>query len=75
MKLTLTDAAIAFLADKGFDEKLGARPLKRAIQRYLEDPLSEKILLSAFTTGDEIAVDLDASGEELSLEVASPTTT
>ncbi|MCH7565150.1 MAG: ATP-dependent Clp protease ATP-binding subunit, partial [Gemmatimonadetes bacterium] len=75
LKLTLTDAAIAFLADKGFDEKLGARPLKRAIQRYLEDPLSEKILLSAFTTGDEIAVDLDASGEELSLEVASPTTT
>ncbi len=75
LKLTLTDAAVAFLADKGYDEKLGARPLKRAIQRYLEDPLSEKILVSAFTTGDEIAVDLDAGGKELSLEAASPTTT
>ncbi|GMR13067.1 MAG: ATP-dependent protease ATP-binding subunit ClpC [Gemmatimonadota bacterium] len=75
LKLTLTDAAVDFLADKGYDQKFGARPLKRAIQRYLEDPLSEKILVSAFTTGDEISVDLDAGGEELSLEVASPTTT
>lgn len=75
LKLTLTDAAVAFLADKGYDERFGARPLKRAIQRYLEDPLSEKILVSAFTTGDEIVVDLDAGGEELSLEVASHTTT
>ncbi len=75
LTLTLTDAAVGFLADKGYDQKFGARPLKRAIQRYLEDPLSEKILISAFTTGDEISVDLDAGGEELSLEAASPTTT
>ena len=75
LKLTLTEAAVDFLADKGYDQKFGARPLKRAIQRYLENPLSEKILISAFTAGDEIAVDLDASGEELSLEAASPTTT
>ena len=75
LSLTLTDAAVAFLVDKGYDQKFGARPLRRAIQRHLEDPLSEKILLSAFSAGDEIAVDLDANGEELSLEAASPTTT
>ena len=75
LRLTLTDAAVGFLVEKGYDPKFGARPLKRAIQRYLEDPLSEKILVSAFSTGDEIAVDLDAGGEELSLEAASPTTT
>ena len=75
LSLNLTDAAVAFLVDKGYDVKFGARPLKRAIQRYLEDPLSEKILVSAFSAGDEIVVDLDAGGEELSMEAASPTTT
>ena len=75
LRLTLTAAAVDFLVEKGYDPKFGARPLKRAIQRYLEDPLSEKILVSAFSTGDEILVDLDGGGEELSLEAASPTTT
>ena len=43
--LKLTDAATEFLVTHGYDEKFGARPLKRAIQRYIEDPLSEKILV------------------------------
>lgn len=43
-KLTLTDAVKDFLIEKGFDEKMGARPLNRAIQRYIEDPLSDEIL-------------------------------
>ena len=64
-----------FLVEKGFDEKFGARPLRRAIQRYLEDPLSEKILLAEFAAGDEIGVDVDGGGEELSLAAASPTKT
>ena len=59
--------------ERGFDEKVGARPLRRAIQKYLEDPLSEKILLAEFVAGDEIGVDLDAGGEELSLGAVSPT--
>jgi ATP-dependent Clp protease ATP-binding subunit ClpC len=75
LSLRLTDAAIRFLVDRGFDVKFGARPLRRAIQRYLEDPLSEKILLAEFAAGDEIGVDVDADGEELSLGAASPTKT
>jgi ATP-dependent Clp protease ATP-binding subunit ClpC len=75
LALTLTDAAIGFLVEKGYDEKFGARPLRRAIQRYLEDPLSEKILLSEFAPGDEIVVDVDADGEGLSMGAPSQTTT
>ncbi len=73
LALRLTDAAVEFLVERGFDEKFGARPLRRAIQKYLEDPLSEKILLAEFVAGDEISVDLDAGGEELSLGAVSPT--
>ncbi|MEZ4424058.1 MAG: ATP-dependent Clp protease ATP-binding subunit [Gemmatimonadota bacterium] len=72
MSLRLTDPAVAFLVDRGYDEKFGARPLRRAIQRYLEDPLSEKILLGEFSSGDEIEVGVDDSGEALSMRVASP---
>jgi ATP-dependent Clp protease ATP-binding subunit ClpC len=75
MTLTLTDEAIALLVDKGYDQKFGARPLKRAIQRYLEDPLSEKILQSDFTAGDEIEVSMDPAGDHLFLKAASPTKT
>ena len=56
LTLKLTDDAIDFLIEHGYDEKYGARPIKRAIQKYLEDPLSEKILLSEFSAGDEVAV-------------------
>ncbi len=75
LSLSLTDAAVEFLVEKGFDEKFGARPLRRAIQRYLEDALSEKILLAEFDAGDEIGVDVDSGGEELSLGAPSPTKT
>jgi ATP-dependent Clp protease ATP-binding subunit ClpC len=71
MTLRLTDAAVAFLVERGYDEKFGARPLKRAIQRFLEDPLSEKILVAEFTPGDEIEVDVDDDGEALSLRAGS----
>lgn len=73
--LTLTAEAIDFLVDKGYDEKFGARPLKRAIQRYLEDPLSEKILIAEFSAGDEIEVGLVESGDGLSLRVGAHTKT
>jgi ATP-dependent Clp protease ATP-binding subunit ClpC len=71
MTLRLTDAAVEFLVDHGYDEKFGARPLKRAIQRYLEDPLSEKILVAEFSAGDEIEVDVDDDGEALLLRTGS----
>ncbi len=75
MTLMLTPEAIDHLVVQGYDERYGARPLKRAIRRLLEDPLSERILMAEFTTGDEIEVGLAENGSELSLGVASPTKT
>ena len=75
LTLTLTDEAISFLADRGYDEAFGARPLRRAIQRYLEDPLSEKILLAEFSAGDEIEVDVASEGEKLEFRVPSSSKT
>jgi ATP-dependent Clp protease ATP-binding subunit ClpC len=75
MTITLTDEAVAFLVEQGYDEKFGARPLKRAIQRYLEDPLSERILVADFSVGDEIEVDVDEDGKGLTLQAGSKTKT
>jgi len=72
MTIRLTDAAVDFLVEEGYDEKYGARPLRRAIQKYLEDPLSEKILTAEFSAGDEIEVDADPDGDDLILRAASP---
>src|SRR5689334_1692035 len=74
LTLKLTESASAFLVKHGYDEKFGARPLKRAIQKYIEDPLSEKILLAEFSKGDEIEVDLPAAGEKLEFRVMSGST-
>jgi ATP-dependent Clp protease ATP-binding subunit ClpC len=75
LSIRLTDEAVHFLVEKGYDEKFGARPLKRAIQRYLEDPLSEKILLAEFSAGDEIEVAFDPDGDGLILQAGSTTKT
>ena len=63
--IRLTPAATDFLVEHGYDQNYGARPLKRAIQKYIEDPLSEKILLAEFTRTDEIEVDVAPDGERL----------
>jgi ATP-dependent Clp protease ATP-binding subunit ClpC len=60
--LELTDAAKDLLAEKGYDPQLGARPLRRSIQRMVEDPVSEKILFKEFRAGETIIVDA-AEGE------------
>jgi ATP-dependent Clp protease ATP-binding subunit ClpC len=73
LTLKLTDAASAFLVKNGYDEKYGARPLKRAIQRFIEDPLSEKILLAEFSPGDEIEVDIAPEGDRLEFRVLTAT--
>jgi ATP-dependent Clp protease ATP-binding subunit ClpC len=75
LTLRLTDPAVGFLVDKGYDEKFGARPLRRAIQRFLEDPLSEKILVSEFSPGDEIEVDVTEEGDALKFRVPSSSKT
>ena len=64
--IELTEAAKDYLARSGYDPSLGARPLRRAIQRFVEDPLSEKILWKEYQAGDLIIVDAekDELGEE-----------
>jgi ATP-dependent Clp protease ATP-binding subunit ClpC len=74
LTLKLTAPASDFLVGKGYDEAFGARPLKRSIQRYIEDPLSEKILLGEFAKGDEIEVDLAPEKDKLEFRVAASTT-
>ena len=74
LTLKLSDAGSDFLAKNGFDEMYGARPLKRAIQRYIEDPLSEKILLGEFSKGDEIDVDVAEDGTKLQFRVRASAT-
>ena len=63
--ITLSEKAKDFIAEKGFDKQYGARPLKRAIQKYVEDTLAEEIITSKITTGDEIHMDLDEDSKEL----------
>ncbi|HSJ10846.1 MAG TPA: ATP-dependent Clp protease ATP-binding subunit [Longimicrobiales bacterium] len=74
LKLTLTDAALAFLVERGYDQKFGARPLRRAIQRFIEDPLSERILSNEFPSGEEIEVDVSPEGDALDFRVLTPRT-
>ncbi|MGH7538379.1 MAG: ATP-dependent Clp protease ATP-binding subunit [Gemmatimonadales bacterium] len=73
LTLRLTPAGSDFLVDHGYDEHYGARPLKRAIQKYVEDPLSEKILLGEFARGDEVEVDVAPDKERLAFRALSGT--
>ena len=66
LKVTFDDKAISFLADKGFQPEFGARPVKRAVQTYLENPLSKEIILGKFRDGDTIYV--SCSGDSLTFE-------
>ncbi|HLY68206.1 MAG TPA: AAA family ATPase, partial [Puia sp.] len=63
--LELTEAAKNFIADKGYDQQFGARPLHRAIQKYLEDPLAEEILNMNVKNGDVLIADLDAENAKI----------
>src|ERR671913_362849 len=63
--LELTEDAKSFLADKGYDVQFGARPLHRAIQKYLEDPLAEEILNLNVKAGDTLEADLDKENNKL----------
>jgi ATP-dependent Clp protease ATP-binding subunit ClpC len=65
MELTLEDSAKSFLVEKGFDQKFGARPLRRAIQKYVEDMLAEEILRGTFKDGAKIVAKHFENTEEL----------
>lgn len=67
--LTLTEKAKDFIADKGYDKQYGARPLNRAIQKYVEDALAEEIINKNLEEGDSIQMDLDEAKGELDIQI------
>jgi len=67
--LKLSKNAKSYIADKGFDKQYGARPLKRAIQKYIEDTLAEEIINSQIDEGDKIYMDLDKKKDELFIKI------
>ena len=67
--MQMSDKAKDFIVDKGYDEKFGARPLKRAIQKYIEDPLAEEIIKANLQEGDSINIDLNDEGNELKIDI------
>ncbi|MFV0541857.1 MAG: ATP-dependent Clp protease ATP-binding subunit [Aestuariibaculum sp.] len=70
--LKLSNKAKGYIADKGFDKQYGARPLKRAIQKYIEDALAEEIITSHIEEGDTISIDLNEKTNALSIHVEKP---
>ncbi|MFN3918517.1 MAG: ATP-dependent Clp protease ATP-binding subunit [Flavobacteriales bacterium] len=68
-KIELTSDAKDFIADKGYDSKFGARPLKRATQKYLEDPLAEEIIKANLSEGDVIKVGLNKDKTEIAIKI------
>ncbi len=74
-ELELTDKAKDYIADKGFDKQYGARPLNRAIQKYVEDALAEEIINSKIQEGDTIVMDLDTKSDALKIKIKSSSKT
>ena len=74
LQLDLTEPAEDFLVDKGWDPAMGARPLRRAIQRYIEDPLADFVLRSELEAGATVLVDAapEGSEEDIKLSVVKP---
>jgi len=65
IKLQVSNKAKQFIIDKGSDLKYGARPLRRAIQRYIEDKISDLLLKGEISDGQTIKIDIDSKNEEL----------
>ena len=70
--IEMTEKAKDFICDKGYDEKFGARPLKRAIQKYIEDPLAEQIVKASLNEGDKILLDIEEGQQELKVTIEKP---
>ena len=71
-KFKISPAAKNFIAEKGYDIQYGARPLKRAIQKYLEDPMAETIIKSDIKEDDIISVGYDSKKEQITIKVTKP---
>jgi len=70
IKVHLDPSAVEFLIDKGYDPTYGARPMRRAVEKFLEDPLAEELLRGSIKQGDSL--DVHAAGEHLEFKVAQP---
>lgn len=70
--IKISDAAKDYIVEKGYDVNYGARPLKRAIQKYLEDPMAEEIIKCGLTEGDEIEVDYDKEKDAIVVSTHKP---
>ncbi len=70
--IKISDPAKDFIVEKGFDTQFGARPLKRAIQKYIEDPLAEEIIRANLSEGDFIELDFDKEKQEIKIKVNKP---
>ncbi len=70
--IKISEDAKDFISEKGYDIEFGARPLKRAIQKYLEDPLAEEIIKSPLSEGDAIEVNLDKEKQEIKIKISKP---
>ncbi|MEL6845701.1 MAG: AAA family ATPase, partial [Bacteroidota bacterium] len=68
-QIELTETGKDYIADKGFDKKFGARPLQRAIQKYLEDPIADEILESEAAPGDTMIVDYDKKADKITVAI------
>lgn len=67
--IKLSDAAKDYVLERGYDIQFGARPLKRAIQKYLEDPMAETIIKSSMVEGDMMIVDVDKENDEITVSI------
>jgi len=74
-QIELSESAKNFIADKGFDKQFGARPLKRAIQKYVEDALATEIITSKMSVGDVVKLDLIEGEQELNIKIIKAKTT
>jgi len=70
--LTIDETLKEYLVEKGYDEKYGARPLNRAIQKYVEDPIAEKVLENEVNIGDLITISYDSKVEDVKIDVKKP---
>lgn len=71
-ELSIDDSLKEYLVEKGYDEKYGARPLNRAIQKYVEDPIAEKVLEGEINNGDSITISYDTKIEDVKISVKKP---
>ncbi|NVO03567.1 MAG: ATP-dependent Clp protease ATP-binding subunit [Bacteroidetes bacterium] len=71
-EIQVTEAAKDFIVEKGWDAQFGARPLKRAIQKYVEDELAEEIIKTKIEAGDVILIDFDNKKEEIKIKITKP---